>query len=96
MGANSAPTMKPRFVCIQCKVLSDSKSPKFRNGGGPGLRHPSSLGVRPAPASPSTIATVRGNRTWRRSSPGRARARARKDAGTRLTSKPNPTEENKM
>jgi hypothetical protein len=94
---NQTRTKERRFVYIQCKVLSDSKSPKFGDGGRPVLGHPSSLGARPLPGRPCPW---RGGRWTAQANHGagaytRVRARARKQAAS-VTFQPTETEENKM
>jgi hypothetical protein len=55
MGMNESRMKERRFIYIQCKVPTGWGSLKFRDAGGTGSRHPSSLGARPRPASPRTI-----------------------------------------
>jgi hypothetical protein len=58
---NRTRTKERRFVYIQCKVPTGWRSLKFRDAGGTGSRHPSSLGARTRPCVPAhDIVAVRG------------------------------------
>jgi hypothetical protein len=61
MGMNESRMKERRFIYIQCKVPTGWGSLKFRDAGGTGSRHPSSLGARPRPCVPAyDRAAVRG------------------------------------
>jgi len=95
-----------RFVYIQCKVLTDWGSLKFRDAGGTGPRHPSPLGARPRPCGPGHVGPAaypqyeaeaqapQMRRTRRSMNIGRAPAR--RDTGTPLTTQQSSTGRNKM
>src|SRR5215211_2896219 len=104
MGTRQTRTKGRRFVNVQCKVLTGWRSLKFRDAGGTGSRHPSSLGARPCvpghvgPAAyPQHEAEAQApQKRGTRRSMNIGHAPARRDTGTPLTTQPNPTEENKV
>ena len=59
MGTGEPRTNGRRLVYVQCKVRMGWGPLKFRDAGGAGSRHPSSLGARCRPVSPDTSDQLR-------------------------------------